>query len=131
MAHTWEYETVKLDGTTLSIAVEGVGLGLGAGVDIDCTGVGVRDDIGMRTATGELCAAGCDGCVFGVAAVLSQPCIAMHPVANGGFCAFIRVEFINVCVTRNEMKPNTITMPSRSKLKRRIPFHFGKRGGET
>ncbi len=32
MAHACEYETVKLDGTTLSTAVEGVGVGLGVGL---------------------------------------------------------------------------------------------------
>ena len=128
MAHTCEYETVKLDGTTLNIAVEGVGVELGVGVG--GTKVGVGGDKGMSTATGDTCATGCDGCALGVTATLSQPCIATHPGSNGALCASIREEFINVCVTRKQMKLSPMAMPSRSAPKRRIPFHFGSRGGE-
>src|SRR5690348_15445179 len=128
IAHTCEYETVRLDGTTLSTAVEGVGLGLG--VEPSGTSVGAGGIKGTRTATGDTCEAGCDALALGVAAPLSHPCIATHPVVNGALCTFIRVEFINVCVTRKKMKLSPMAMPSRSAPNLRIPFHFGSRGGE-
>lgn len=128
IAHTCEYETVKLDGSTLSKAVEGVGLGLGVGPA--GTSVGVGGVKGMRTATGDICETGCGALAFGVAAPLSHPCIATHPDVNGALCTFIRVEFINVCVTRKKMKLSPMTMPSRSAPNLKIPFHFGNRGGE-
>ena len=127
MAHTCEYETVKLDGITLSRAVEGVGVGLG--LEVCGSRVGVGGNKGVRIATGDICEAGCDGFAFGVAATLLQSCVVSHLGSNEALCASIREEFINVRVTIKEMTLNTMMMPSRSVPNRRIPFHFGNRGG--
>ena len=97
MAHVCEYETVKLVGATLNIAIDGVGVTLGIGLG---TRSGVGAGKGTSMATGDTCEAGCDDPALGVTLTLLQGCIAIHPINNGAFCASIdREGFISPCAT--------------------------------
>lgn len=128
MAHACEYETVKLEGITASMAVEGVGVGLGVGVG--GTVVGFGGDKGLRVATGIACEPGCDGFALGVAVTLLQSDIVIHPGSGEALCASKGADSINISITRQKMKNSPMVMPTRSVPNRRTHFHFGSRGGE-